>query len=73
MYLFARKLYDWANENAGANKKELKAIAKKNLEEFKKTIVPILAELDRVTGKSVISAQQSNPPNERKISIVGDG
>ena len=29
MYLFARKLYDWANENAGANKKELKAIAKK--------------------------------------------
>ena len=52
---------------------KVKAIAKKNLEEFKKTIVPILAELDRVTGKSVISAQQSNPPNERKISIVGDG
>ena len=52
---------------------KVKAIAKKNLPEFKKTIVPILAELDRVTGKSVISAQQSNPPNERKISIVGDG
>ena len=52
---------------------KVKAIAKKNLPEFKKTIVPILAELDRVTGKSVISAQQSNPLNERKISIVGDG
>jgi len=43
------------------------------LPEFKKTIVPILAELDRITGRSVISAQQSDPSNERKISVMGDG
>ena len=52
---------------------KVKAIAKENLPEFKKTIVPILAELDRITGKSVISAQQSGQSNERKISKVGDG
>ena len=52
---------------------KVKAIAKENLPEFKKTIVPILAELDRITGRSVISAQQSDPSNERKISVMGDG
>ena len=52
---------------------KVKAIAKKNLPEFKKTIVPILAELDRITGRSVISAQQSDSSNERKISKVDDG
>ena len=52
---------------------KVKAIAKENLPEFKKTIVPILAELDRITGRSVISAQQSDPSNERKISAMGDG
>jgi murein DD-endopeptidase MepM/ murein hydrolase activator NlpD len=52
---------------------KVKAIAKENMPEFKKTIVPILAELDRITGRSVISAQQSDPSNERKISAVGDG
>ena len=52
---------------------KVKAIAEKNLPEFKKTIVPILAELDRITGRSVISAQQSNSSNERKISKVDDG
>jgi murein DD-endopeptidase MepM/ murein hydrolase activator NlpD len=52
---------------------KVKAIAKENMPEFKKTIVPILAELDRITGRSVISAQQSDPFNERKISAMGDG
>ena len=52
---------------------KVKAIAEKNLPEFKKTIVPILAELDRITGRSVISAQQSDSSNERKISKVDDG
>ena len=51
----------------------MKAIAEKNLPEFKKTIVPILAELDRISGRSVISAQQSDSSNERKISKVDDG
>ena len=52
---------------------KVKAIAEKNLPEFKKTIVPILAELDRITGRSVISAQQTDSSNERKISKVDDG
>ena len=52
---------------------KVKAIAKENLPEFRKTIVPILAELDRITGRSVISAQQSGQSNERKISTEGDG
>jgi len=52
---------------------KVKAIAKENLPEFKKTIVPILAELDRITGRNVISAQESGQSNETKISKVGDG
>jgi murein DD-endopeptidase MepM/ murein hydrolase activator NlpD len=51
---------------------KVKAITKKNLPEFKKTTIPVLAELDRITGKSVLSAQQSNPPAEELGLKVDD-
>jgi murein DD-endopeptidase MepM/ murein hydrolase activator NlpD len=52
---------------------KVKAIAKENLPEFKKTIIPILAELDRITGKSVLSAQQSNLSTDELGLKVDDG
>ena len=52
---------------------KVKAIAKENLPEFKKAIIPILAELDRITGKSVLSAQQSNLSTDELGLKVDDG
>ena len=52
---------------------KVKAIAKENLTEFKKTIMPILAELDRITGKNVLSAQQSNLSTDELSLKIDDG
>ena len=52
---------------------KVKAIAKENLTEFKKTIVPILAELDRITGKNILSAQQSNLSTDELGLKIDDG
>ncbi|MCZ6803115.1 MAG: peptidoglycan DD-metalloendopeptidase family protein [Proteobacteria bacterium] len=52
---------------------KVESIRKEALPEFRKIITPILAELDRLTGKSVLTAQRSNIPSNQPDTMMDDG
>ena len=52
---------------------KVESINKKELPLFRKTISPMIAELDRITGKSVIAAQQSTISSNQPDAIMEDG
>jgi murein DD-endopeptidase MepM/ murein hydrolase activator NlpD len=51
----------------------VESISKEDLPEFKIKIHPMIAELDRLTGKNALAAKQSDTPIKLADSMMGDG
>jgi murein DD-endopeptidase MepM/ murein hydrolase activator NlpD len=52
---------------------KVESINKKALPEFLQTISPMIAELDRITGKRALASQQSNISSKQLSALMEDG
>ena len=52
---------------------KVESISKKQLAEFQKKVTPMLAELDRLTGRNVVASQQTELAANETPSLMEDG